>query len=543
MELVSGESGKRRAPVRQAPAFRKPVVNVLQPELLPPTLDEMVPADDPSRLVVKLVALLDLSALTQRLSLQGAPHYPLKVMLAIEMLCRWDGEFGSRRVEKRCKYDTRYKWVAQGHEPDHSTIWRFRRFLGEGMDELLAESVQLGKKAGLESLGRASIDGTKLPGALSQWRKFRKACEQADQELTCEFEGESASSFPVEPQSNSATVPESNNTLEPGDEITTEPAAEPAPCAELSAEELALKIIERSVKTKSKREALPPKDPDARTLLTRQGHYIRGYNAQFIVDRDTELVMAVHVTNQASDAALMEPTLAHYLELNKDLPCDLLADAGYDTPNNAQVLSDLGIDACVACKERNPFWRLDEQNRPLCPANHLAVFQGDFPKNGVQVTRLVVNECPSCPLAAKCLTRKGSNNKTISFDAKADVAIWIAQKHKAKSEEGKARLKERGRTMEFGFARMKQRFKLRRLSMWRLKGAQIEVGIMALAMNLALIGAAAKMAGLDKLLAELLLSLCTLWRAIGTYLGSFKSPRPQFCHSQKLLPNYSILWI
>ena len=96
MELSSGEPLKRRAPVRSAPAFRKPVFNAVQPELFPPTLDEMVSQDDPCRLVVKLISLLDLSCLKRTLSLQGAPHYPVEVMLALEMFSKWDGEFGSR---------------------------------------------------------------------------------------------------------------------------------------------------------------------------------------------------------------------------------------------------------------------------------------------------------------------------------------------------------------------------------------------------------------------------------------------------------------
>jgi transposase len=476
---------RRGAPVRSQPAFRKPVLNLMQPELLPASLDEMIPPDDPCRLVVRLVSLLDLSSLKKDLKLQGAPSYPVEIMLALEMLSKWDGEFGSRRVEKRCKYDTRYKWVCKGLSPDHTTIWRFRRSLKEHLEELLAESVRLGKKAGLESLGRASIDGTKLPGAASQWRRFRKASEEADRDLTEKLEGsEQKTCLAQGPEPESA-----------------EACAERSP----SAEELGSQIIERSKKPQKKPEALPFKDPDARTLKTTKGEYIVGYNAQLVIDLDTGLAMAYHVTNESSDTALLEPTLERYLAVQGELPSELLADAGYDSPHNAQVLEDLGIDACVACKERNPLWRLDEQDLPICPMGHVAVHDSTYDKKGVATIRLRVEQCPSCPLRSGCLSRSNAVHKTLSFVASADVANWIRQKHKARSDGGKVRLKERGETIEFGFARMKHRHHYRRISMWGLEGATIEVGTMVLAMNLAILSASIGAERLEELLRALLL--------------------------------------
>lgn len=445
------------------------------------SLDEMVESDDPCRLVVQLVCLLDLSALRKELPLVGAPNYPVEIMLALEMFSKWDGEYSSRRVEKRCKHDVRYRWLCRGLTPDHVTIWRFRGWLGPRLDTLLADSVSLGKKAGLEGLGRASLDGTKLPGAASQWRKFRDACEEADRDLTHEFEG-------------------------PSGEVQEEPHAQ------------ALEIIEKSKKSGRKREPLPPADPDARTMKARQGHFIVGYNAQVLIDRDTDLATAFLLTSEASDSAQLEPTLAKHLEMYGELPDDLLADAGYDTPNNAQVLSDLGIDACVACKERNPFWRLDEGGCPICPMGHPALYKDSGKKNGPQVTRLAVKECASCPLKLRCLPKPDSKEKTISFESTADVSHWIRQKHKARSEEGRERLKGRGTSIEFGFARMKQRLKLKRLSSWGLKASRTEVGIVLLAMNLAVIGTAAGFPELAKTLRSL------IWR-LGAALRAY--PRPE----------------
>lgn len=392
----------------------------------------MVDSDDPCRLVSRLVDLLDVSPLVSRLGLQGGASYHPRVMLKLAMFAAWDGERSSRKVEKRCKTDVRYRWLMGGLVPDHTTIWHFRHALGPLLDDLLAECVSLGKKAGLGGLSRASIDGTKLPCAASQWRRYREEADLADEEL-----------------------------------------AE----RELRKEE------------KKKGEPLPCKDPQARTMRSRQGRFVTGYNAQALVDADTDLVAAFHLSSEASDAALLEPTLANCLESCGELPGELLADAGYDTPMNAWALHETGVQGWVACKERVPFWVSDESGRPLCPAGYAASHPERFTRKGVKVVRLSVGECGGCPLRRTCLKKEDQASKSISFDARVSPEPWIRQKLRSKSEAGKATLKERGSSVEFAFARLKARLGFHRFSHWGLRNCRVEVGIHFLAMNLAILGA------------------------------------------------------
>ncbi len=451
----------RRAPVRSRPAYRKPVLDVQQGDMFPLSLDEMVDADDACRVVCALVDLLDLFPLSESLPLKGAPNYEPRLLLKLWMFAMLDGERSSRRIEKRCRSDVRYKWLCLGLVPDHTTLCRFRRSLGERLDTLLAESVSLGRRAGMTGLGRVCIDGTKLPAAASQWRVFRYEAESADSDI----------------------------------------AADDAP--------------PRAGGERRKRVPLPSKDPDARTMRARSGQFIAGYNAQTLVECDTGLVTTVHVSNEASDAGMLEPTLAECLDLYGELPWELLADSGYDTPNNAQVLADLGIQAWVASSDRNMIWRLDEKGRPVCPQGHAADRRTSFVKNGARVVRLTVDECPACPVRYSCLTRKGAGRKTISFVAGADVSHWVMQRESACSEEGKAQLRERGPTVEFAYARMKDRLGFRRLALRGLQGARIEVTLTAVAMNMALIGTELGAEGIKRLLAEILLVLRTLGAALG----------------------------
>lgn len=416
------------------------------------SLDDMVDANDPCRLVSALVDLLDVSCLTKRLSLQGGASYHPSLMLKLWMFSLWDGERSSRKIEKRCSVDLRYKWLAEGLVPDHTTLHRFRRFLGPSLDEMLAESVALGRKIGMEGLGRASIDGTKLPGAASQWRVFREESELADEDLEAEVEDDDQN---------------------PG------------------------------TKSGRRRVALPSKDADARTMRSRSGQFIVGYNAQFLHDCDTDLVLATSVSSEASDAAQLAPTLDKCLDLHEELPGELLADAGYDTPANAQVLAELGIDATVAASDRSMKWSVDERGLAICPAGHLADRRSSFKKNGVPVVRFHVDECPNCSLRSGCLKNERAKSKTISLQADASLVHWIRQREKACSEAGKEGLKERAETVEFAFARVKERFGLRRLLLWGLEGARIETTFAALTLNLAVLGAKLGLEGVRELLSRI----------------------------------------
>jgi transposase len=265
----SSGSGKRRVPTRQIPALRKAPVSFSQPELLPRSVEEMVGPDDPVRLIILAIALLDVSELMKRLPLQGGVAYDPRLLLGIWMFGLWDGERSSRKLEKRCRTDVRYLLLTGGLVPDHVTLCRFRRSLGPELDSLLAQTVALASASGLAPMRRASLDGTRLPGAGSQWARMRKEAEQADEDG-----------------------------LEPLD---------PGP------------------------KGKPRSDPDAKVQKLASGGYVLGYNAQALVDCEAGIVLATHVSNVAGDASLLIPTLDRCLETNQDVPAELLADGGYDT--------------------------------------------------------------------------------------------------------------------------------------------------------------------------------------------------------------------
>jgi transposase len=85
-------------------------------------------------------------------------------------------------------------------------------------------------------------------------------------------------------------------------------------------------------------------DPDSHILKGGDG-WIQGYNCQAAVDGDHQIIVAVGVSNQASDAPHLEPMLERIMANTGQLPEKLIADAGYCSTDNIESSEKRGLDA------------------------------------------------------------------------------------------------------------------------------------------------------------------------------------------------------
>ncbi|MCL6522983.1 MAG: transposase, partial [Firmicutes bacterium] len=75
--------------------------------------------------------------------------------------------------------------------------------------------------------------------------------------------------------------------------------------------------------------------------------FLQAYNVQAVVDTDSGIVVAVEATNQAADSPHL-PAMVGAIERNVSrLPKELLADAGYYSETNLEVLEQKGISALI----------------------------------------------------------------------------------------------------------------------------------------------------------------------------------------------------
>lgn len=109
----------------------------------------------------------------------GYLHDPAR-MFAVWMYGFIQGRSSSRQLEDACRYDVRFAFLAGGTRPDHSTLSRFRERFGDVLPELLATVCKEAQSVGLVGSRPVVIDGTKLPGASSQWKKALDGASNED---------------------------------------------------------------------------------------------------------------------------------------------------------------------------------------------------------------------------------------------------------------------------------------------------------------------------------------------------------------------------
>ena len=88
-------------------------------------------------------------------------------------------------------------------------------------------------------------------------------------------------------------------------------------------------------------------DPDSHILKGADG-WIQGYNCQAAVDGDHQVIVAIGVSNQPSDAVHLLPMLERIQANTGELPNALIADAGYCSTANLEACEEKGLNAYIS---------------------------------------------------------------------------------------------------------------------------------------------------------------------------------------------------
>ena len=100
-------------------------------------------------------------------------------------------------------------------------------------------------------------------------------------------------------------------------------------------------------------------DPDSHILKGADG-WIQGYNCQAAVDSDHQVIVAIGVSNQPSDAVHLLPMLERIQSNTGELPDALIADAGYCSTANLGACEERGLEAYISTSRQQH----DQRPRP-----------------------------------------------------------------------------------------------------------------------------------------------------------------------------------
>ena len=383
-EVEMGEAeAPKAAPAGEAKTFRR--YDQSQCYLLPPSLDEWLDEDDEARFVSEVVEnLLDLSPVYSSYeSASGAPPYEPRMMLKLLLYAYATGVTSSREIERRCKRDIAFRWLAANTAPDYRSISRFRRRHLDALRPLFLQVLGLCAKAGLVRLGRVALDGTKLVANASRHKAMSydhivpkieqlqaevdamlaeaEAVDQAEDEAYGEDRrGDEIAPELARRESRLQKLRAAKEALEAEAREKAEATArDKAETAGKSEEEVTAAGVAAAGKAKPKPSAQRNfTDPESRMMKTNHG-FDYAFNAQAVVDEQSQVVLAAEVTQEAGDVDQLVPMTERSEENLAEAgvsgsPKTLLVDAGYCSEENLEAAEGLNPDVlCATGRERH----------------------------------------------------------------------------------------------------------------------------------------------------------------------------------------------
>jgi uncharacterized protein YabE (DUF348 family)/transposase len=145
--------------------------------LLPPSLDDWLPAEHLARFIAELVdEHVDLVRLraASTAGRAASPDDP-RLMVRILLYGYITGVRSSRVIERKCVDDVAFRWLAAGSAPDYRAIARFRKRHLSALRHLFVQALALCEAAGMVRLRRVALDGTRMRAHASK----RKAMSYA----------------------------------------------------------------------------------------------------------------------------------------------------------------------------------------------------------------------------------------------------------------------------------------------------------------------------------------------------------------------------
>lgn len=444
--------------------------------LLPPSIDEWVGPDHPARFVRDLVESLDLPTLGFGAELvegeEGRPHYAPELLLSVWLYGWMERVRSSRALEMACMRDVAFLWLTGNHHPDHVTLWRFFRQHRAALRKLFRRVVQVAVDGGLVGFALHALDGTKLQAASSmQTAMHRKSLEEQLKQLD-------------------AIVEQSMQQTEQAEQ--QEDASYPMPAA-MQAPEARKRAIRESLAKLDAAETshLHPNEPDARTMRMHGATPALGFNAQIVVDHDSDLVVAADVSNEETDHAQLVPMMSVVLESTGRVAEQTVADAGYYSGEQIdgaerRHLPVLVNEQSVGGSNKGEFdksqFRYDgDRNGYTCPRGEFLPLETTAKPTTGRAYPMSIYRCRNreCPVRAQCT--KDARGRSIKRTPYEEALSRQADRQQGHDKQ--VLLALRKEIVEHVFGIVKGIDGFRRFTMRGLEAAKAQWALICLAVN------------------------------------------------------------
>lgn len=494
-----------------------------QQMLLPPSLESLIPLGHPVRVVNEVVEKIDLSVLSEQYKGGGTSSYHPKMLLKILIYGYLSNIYSSRKLEAAVQESIYLMWLSGMARPDHHTINRFRsERLKDVLKEVFAQVVLMLNESEHLDLKEVYTDGTKIEANANRYTfVWGKAIKTSKERIVKQLEELWAYTQQVAKAELEETVPDltainAKKVTETIEKINT--ALKDKQIDKKVAQKLThakkewpakLDKYEQQQEILKDRGSYSKTDPDATFMRMKEDHMLNGqlkpgYNVQISTNKQFITHYSIH--QKPNDTTTLVPHLEGFKKQYDMLPENITADAGYGSQENYTFLEDNQVEAFVKYnyfhmeqrtkkvdepgKVDNLFYN-KEQDCFYCPMGQQMKKIGSYKKKTdtgfeQEYVRYQAKNCENCPLRSVC--HKSKDNRIIDVNHEL-IRLKAKAKELLLSEEGVKHRKQRPADVEPVFGNIKQNKNFKRFLLRGIKKVEVEIGLIALAHNLAKIAA------------------------------------------------------
>lgn len=517
------------------PVFKPYVMN--QVALLPPSYEEMIPANHLVRIVDEAVEKIDLSPLMQQYKGGGTSSYHPKMLLKVLVYAYAEKIYSSRRIAKALRENIHFMWISGENRPDFRTLNHFRSSRMKAViGDVFAAVLEYLVAAGYVKLEDYFVDGTKIEANANKHKvvwakrreKYQRRVQEQIKELFEQIEAENQAEQEkygdedleelggsgrddVHSEALKQKIDELNQRLR--EQIQPKKATQPVRKALKKLESdclVRLKKYEEQEEILAGRNSYAKTDPDASCMRMKEDRGAEkpwpkpAYNVQ--MGTEGQFIVGYSVHGRVGDTACLIPHLEGVRQQLGGLPRRIVADAGYGSEENYAYLQQHGLENFV---KYNTFYQDTHHYRKpevlrkhqfraenfgydpqtdefICPANqrlHFVATTRYVTDNGYQTDRryYACDHCDTCPLKSQCTKAKGGRRIKISFrllEYRRQARVNLT------SQEGQRLRSERSTEVETVFGCIKHNMEFRRFHLRGLDKVNIEWGLISIAHNM-----------------------------------------------------------
>ncbi len=487
------------------------------PELFPINIFDKIPENHPVRLVDSVVNNLDISDITTMYLGGGNSAYHPRMMIKVLFYSYLSNIYSCRKIERALTENIHFMFISGNSTPGFRTINEFRgKILKDKIKDLFAEVVKMLVELGYISLDVQYIDGTKIEAKSNKytfvWRgsveKYKEKLETKINTILSDIEANIKSD---NQELNKEELPKKINSQELKERLSQlnkklkEPNKKQSKeLQKLQDEHLPkLEKYEKDLEILGNRNSYSKTDPDATFMRMKEDHMKNGqlkpaYNPQ--ISTENQFITHVSIHQKPNDTTTLESHLNGFEKAYEKQSKELVADAGYGSEENYEMLENKEITAYVKYNYFHKEQKRKTKNDPFLVQNLFYNKQQDFyvcpmgqkmenigtgkrtSSNGYesQVYHYQAKRCEGCPLRSMCHQSKG--NRKIEVNHRLNE-LKIKAKELLISEKGLEHRSKRPIEVEAVFGQLKSNNKFNRFTFKGLEMVELEFLLMALGHN------------------------------------------------------------